>query len=253
MPLPPWLIPADLVGAASRGAQAGLSIRSQDMAAAQHAAQLALEEDRINLAQQQSALNFQVSQQRAAEALREHNALEAYRLRTLEVNKERLASEEQSRRAARALTERGLNLQERGLDLRRTPEEIEEAEKRRMDYGAWTQEHRRALLDFSKAQDALNKFQSNPMTAMLKGKDPSIDAQEEEKIQARDQAKSAVDALVQQGIQLGHLKGERATLPGATKTSPNGKIRVRSPDGKTGNIPAEQLEAALAEGYTRID
>jgi len=37
-----------------------------------------------------------------------------------------------------------------------------------------------------------------------------------------------------------------------TPTAPSGKVRVISPDGKTGTIPAEQLEEALKSGYKRV-
>lgn len=42
-----------------------------------------------------------------------------------------------------------------------------------------------------------------------------------------------------------------ATQP-ATATASTGRVRVRRPDGKIGNIPASQLQAAIAAGYTQV-
>lgn len=48
--------------------------------------------------------------------------------------------------------------------------------------------------------------------------------------------------------------GTSGVLPGApaAASAPSGKIRVKSPEGKTGMIPADQLEAALEAGYEEI-
>ncbi len=38
----------------------------------------------------------------------------------------------------------------------------------------------------------------------------------------------------------------------ASKTGKGGRVRVKSPDGKVGSIPADQLDDALAHGYTQV-
>jgi hypothetical protein len=43
----------------------------------------------------------------------------------------------------------------------------------------------------------------------------------------------------------------RGSAPSASPAA-KGRVRVKSPDGKTGSIPADQLEAALAAGYTKM-
>lgn len=45
---------------------------------------------------------------------------------------------------------------------------------------------------------------------------------------------------------------EASRSGGATPGAKVGRVRVKSPDGKIGSIPASQLEAALAAGYTKM-
>jgi hypothetical protein len=40
--------------------------------------------------------------------------------------------------------------------------------------------------------------------------------------------------------------------PAAQPAAASGRVRVKSPDGKMGSIPAEQLKDALAQGYTEV-
>jgi hypothetical protein len=105
MTLPNWLQPADLAGSAARGAQLGMSVRAQDQAAEAQAARLALAQDEINIRQQQQAIQFQQSQQRAAEALRNHNSLEAMRQQNAD-RMNRIDQENRARESAKALFDR---------------------------------------------------------------------------------------------------------------------------------------------------
>ena len=68
---------------------------------------------------------------------------------------------------------------------------------------------------------------------------------------AEDLRKNVLPGLRQEARAI----GARIRAPGgATAAAPSaqGRVRVKSPEGKIGSIPASQLEAALAAGYTKM-
>lgn len=82
-PIAPWLIPTDVVGSMSRGAQLGLSARSQDEAEASAADRLRLAYDQMATEERRSSELQKYRMDQAAQSLllkkQEHEMLNAYR------------------------------------------------------------------------------------------------------------------------------------------------------------------------------
>lgn len=274
MALPNWIQPTDLVGAASRGAQLGLSLRSQDMAAAQHAAQLALEEDRINLAQQNQAVQYEMASQRAAEALRQHNALEAYRVRTLEqrgqIESQRAAARAEAESARRALEERRVRVSEQGLEERKKATGVSPTATVIQDpvtgkpVTVWQGGGRWQLGSQDKGQDAATKALTAIEDKSLSARQSALEKQISEAANAKEKAPLEKELLQTKTARSNLVMAAQSPMrpavsPPAAVPAPamtnapaakGGRVRVKAPSGKFGYVPSEQVDQALKEGYT---
>lgn len=238
MPIPPWLQPVDLVGAASRGAQLGLSIRAQDQAAEERAAQLALEGDRINIAQQQHALQWEQANQRAAEALRSHNALEVFRQKNLEERQRQNAILNADRAMSRELDQRRLDLSEANLGLKMTPEERDQEwldrQKKLHTFTVYNNDLRAAQTAKNAAARALAKFSEDQMNSRMiaAGNAATITKQQSLK-DAMAEADAVLGDLKKEGIERGLIESPAAKAPAAGATAPASASLTQATGGVT--------------------
>lgn len=139
--------------------------------------------------------------------------------------------------------------------LKLTPEQREESERRKADYGIFKQGHMKALQNKALAEKALRTFQGNAMTGqMLASKDPATEAQLEEKKKALQDAQDELDSAESLGVKLGHLKPEHVSSKNALPEFKNDKEQkswMNAKDAIVRGVPKQQVIKLMQEhGYT---
>lgn len=226
MAIAPWLTPTDVIGSMSRGASLGLQERSQDTQESEAA-------DRLKLAYDQMASEERRQSDRAAQALllkqAEMAGLNAYR-----------QGELQNRAAANAIAQQRANdLANHYAALEKqknasaaasivTHDEFPGVKFLRQPTGHEQVINSGELTPSQKLEHTERAYGMMKLGANEFGDEPSY--------QARTNAAAAI------------LK-EVAPKTGAKST---GRVRVKSPDGKVGTIPADQLDDAVSAGYEKV-
>lgn len=261
-PIPPWLAetaqPAAFYG---RGLQVGAQIGSE--IAAQRLAQQQL----MRQAQQDAidqSYRDQMLQMKVDETVRRQRAYSQYksmldsgaspeqaiirlgpemgesvtdllRYQQMAAAQKEVASQRFQNQAARAdLEDRKLAMRGKELDMR---EKNNERLRDRFEG---------RISDADKTRIDLLKRQVTEINKGLEGLKPeSVEAQ---RIQAR-----AENAELQIRSILGKYDAPKKEQPAAPSSPQGQRVRVKSPGGKVGTIPADQLDAALNEGYTTLE
>jgi hypothetical protein len=89
--------------------------------------------------------------------------------------------------------------------------------------------------------------QAEFFTSRARALDPAVAGQ--------NAARAKEGALDLTGVTGGQVptKPVPSTMPTNSPAPTSGRIRVKSPDGKVGSIPADQLQEALKSGYSKVD
>lgn len=97
------------------------------------------------------------------------------------------------------------------MKLKRTPEDIEQAERRRTDYQVWKSEHQKFLNQKTAAQIALNRFAQDAMNSagLAKG-DPNTLATKEQLDAVFNEANDFLSEHLKQGAKLGFVSRQHA-------------------------------------------
>lgn len=268
--LPPWLDRPNYVSAMQAGAQLGLSMRAQDQAAEQAAIRNQLEQDALNVQQTRYAAQ-------AAEALRAHNVLEAYRQRQLEQRRAESEALAESRR--QALEQRALGKEYGEVETTQLSPNVSAAFRKGspglhvFKTGDTTSSTTPSLTQRTQLDIAKQEISDANREVASILKEPSYgptDPQAEERQKRIDELKGKISNLRSNMLEVASQPaGQRllatnapvaTPLPISTPTNAAPAsyagaefIRVRSKSGKVGRVPASELEQALKEGYTLIE
>lgn len=245
MAIAPWLTPPNFLAAMQAGAQLGLGVRRQDEEESQAGDRLRLAYDQLaaNERRAHEAVMARQESAKAALALRaqQMSALESYRQSMIEerkqadalreANQQRLA-DQFTAREDRITKEFGLRETERGEREKRLGEQFQQKEERLGRLMAATNLERQLTTltkEREKAEEAASWLHrgTRQRAADLRTKEDAL----------RDRIADLT---------------EKDATPATTPAPKTGRVRVKSPDGKIGTIPSDQLEEAKAAGYTVV-
>lgn len=149
------------------------------------------------------------------------------------------------------------SIREQNLDLKRQQSESKVSEEDKMDYrdALETIRDARKTLASNPSQEAASKAQKDILDAQntvrkIRGLKPLPVPEEEGTPPDSGKGKAILSAFM--GVP-GLVREAYLLAKGAEKApDASGRVRVKSPDGKVGTIPSDQLDEAKKAGYTEV-